>query len=508
MIFIKRISVCLAVILLLGIIITSCAGDGNNNANQTEPQNNQEADNSNGDSVNADIETEATTEKILPNVPDDRDFGGYEFTFLGNGTAYNSYWYSKDIYVEEENGDTINDAVYARNRAIEEKYNITIKGVFTGTQYNDAKKSISSGDNTYDAFTVPLQGATASLAQEGMLMDLKQVPYIDLEKPWWDQRANEQLSINHKLMFTISDLLIIDKDALFIFLFNKDIIQELALEDPYTLVKNGTWTIDKMWDMAKDMPRDVNGDGIMDDQDAYRLLLANHTMHGNVVSSGQMVINKDENDLPTLNITHPMIHASTEKWLEIIGDSENTWVANLWESRHADIWMYQLEMLSEKRGLWVYAGMDRVTTLRTFDFNFGILPNPKFDENQQDYYNHVHAWCTTAVSVPVSSEDPERTGMILEALTGESYYTLRPAYYDVSLKTKFMRDDESGEMLDLIFNTRCYDLGHVYNWGGVFDLFFNLPRGKNQEFVSGYERILPKIESDMQKAIDNFLEAD
>jgi len=258
------------------------------------------------------------------------------------------------------------------------------------------------------------------------------------------------------------------------------------------------------------MPRDVNGDGIMDDHDAYRLLTAYHTMHGNVVSSGQMVITKDENDLPMINITHPMIHASTEKWLEITIDSANTWIANdaKWNNRHTDIWMYQLEVLADKRGLWLYAGMDRVTTLRTFDFNFGILPNPKFDENQSDYYNHVHAWCTTAVSIPVSSENPERTGMILEALTGESYYTLRPAYYDVSLKTKFMRDDESGEMLDLIFRTRCYDLGHVYNWGGVFDMFFNLPIARNQEFVSAYERILPKIESDMQKAIDNFLELD
>ena len=509
MIFIKRIisfSECLAFILLFAILLAlgSCAGDNGNTANQTEPQDNQAADSSGGDS---DSGLEDATEKILPNVPDDRDFGGYEFTFLGNGTAYNSYWYSKDIYVEEETGDTINDAVYARNRAIEEKYNITIKGVFTGTQYNDAKKSINSGDGTYDAFTVPLQGATASLAQEGLLMDLKKAPYIDLDKPWWDQRANEQLSINHKLMFTISDLLIIDKDALFIFLFNKDVIQEHGLEDPYQLVKKGTWTIDKMWDMAKGLPKDVDGNGILDDKDAYRLLLANHTMHGNVVSSGQLVITKDQNDLPELNIAHPLIQASTERWLEIINDKENTWVANVWASRHADIWMYQLEVLSEKRGLWLYAGMDRVTTLRTFDFNFGILPNPKFDETQTDYYNHVHAWCTTAVSIPITS-DPERTGMVLEALTGESYYTLRPAYYDVSLKTKFMRDDESGEMLDLIFDTRCYDLGHVYNWGGVFDLFVSLPTQKNKEFVSSYERILPKIEADMQKAIDNFLEAD
>ncbi|MCL1858515.1 MAG: hypothetical protein FWF92_04705 [Oscillospiraceae bacterium] len=498
----KKICLLLAFILFLSLLLISCGGNTEENKNIT-PKEAQDI-NANNEIV-LDEETEPVTEKLLPNVPDDKDFDGYEFMILGNSTAYNTYWYSKDLYVEDENGDAINDAVYYRNRAIEEKYNIKINAKLSGSQYNDAKKSINSGDGTYDVFSVPLQGATAMLAQDGSLLDLKKVPYIDLDKPWWDQRANEQLSIGHKLMFTISDLLIIDKDALFIFLFNKDVIQEQGLEDPYKLVRDGKWTIDKMWDMAKDMPKDVNGDGKMDDLDAYRMLTAAHTIHGNVVGSGHFVITKDADDMPVLNITDPMIQASYEKWLNMMLDRNSTWVAQDWDSRHTDIWMYQLEVLSEKRGLWLYAGMDRVTTLRTFDFNFGILPNPKFDENQTDYYNHVHAWCTTAISIPVTS-DPERTGMILEALTAESYYTLRPAYYDVSLKTKFMRDDESGEMLDLIFKTRCYDLGHVYNWGGLFDMFCNLPQQKNNDFVSGFEKIMPKIERDMEKAIENFLE--
>jgi len=496
----KKIFVFFMILVLLVLFLTSCSDNKNNaNENQANPQNNQNENNL-GDGAN---ESDGVVERIQPNVPDDRDFGGYEFTILANSKAYQAYWYSKDIFVEEENGELINDAVYSRNRAIEEKYNIVINGIFSGNQYNDANRSILAGDNVYDMYTVPLQGATARLAQEGKLLNLKDVPYIDLEKPWWDQKANEQLSINRKLMFTISDLLIIDKDALFIFLFNKDVIQEFGMDDPYQLVKNGKWTIDKMWEMAKQVSKDVDGDGTMQDTDAYGLLTAGHTMHGNVVSSGHFVITKDKDDLPVLNIKDPMIEASYAKWIEIINDRSNTWVAQDWDSRHSDIWMYQLEVLNDKRGLWLYAGMDRVTTLRNFECNFGILPNPKYNEAQKEYYNAVHAWCTTAISIPITS-DAERTGMILEALTAESYYTLRPAYYDVSLKTKFMRDDESGEMLDLIFRTRCYDLGHVYNWGGIFDMFGTITLQKNKDFVSAYEKILARVEKDMQKAIDNF----
>ena len=491
---------CLLLILALIFLLASCGENADNQTREQSPAENQESDNTNGDSDNP----ESAAERIPANVPG-RDFDGYEFTILANSTAYNPYWYSKDIWVEEETGDLINDAVYTRNRAVEERFNIEIMGIFSGNQFNDARRSILANDNNYDMHTVPLQGATAQLAQQGLLLDLKNVPFIDLEKPWWDQKANEQLSISHRVMFTISDLLIIDKDALFIFLFNKDVIQELGLEDPYQLVKNGAWTIDKMWEMAQLNSRDINGDGIMDDTDSYGLLTAGHTIHGNVVSSGHFVITKDKDDLPVLNITHPIIQATIEKWLDMKNDRSNTWIAQDWDSRHADIWLYQLDVLSEGRGMFLYAGMDRVTTLRTFDFNFGILPNPKFDESQDEYFNHVHAWCTTAISIPVTS-DPERTGIILEALTAESYYTLRPAYYEVSLMTKFLRDDESGEMLDLIFSTRCYDLGHVYNWGGVFDMFSSLPLQSNQQFVSAYERIMPRIEADMQAAIEMFLE--
>ena len=488
-------------VLLLSVVLFSCAANNNSSGS------NGSGGGADDQNARDDSENGKDTEIIKPDVPDEWDFEGYEFMILANGKEYNSYWYSKDIYAEEETGDLINDAVYTRNRKIEEKYNVSIKGTFAGNQYNEASKDILSGNNVYDMYTVPLQGATAQLAQGNMLTDLKTIPYIDLKKPWWDQRANQQLSINNKLMFTISDLLIIDKDALFIFFFNKDVIDDYNMENPYQIVAEDKWTIDKMWDMAKVISRDINGDGVMDDADAYGLLTAGHTIHGNIVSSGHFVISKNNNDLPVLNIKDPVIQSSYEKWISIINDRSNTWVAQDWASKHTDIWMYQLDVLNEKRGLWLYAGMDRVTTLRVFECNFGILPNPKYDESQSEYYNHVHAWCTTAISVPITS-DLERTGMILEALTAESYYTLRPAYYDVSLKNKFMRDNESGEMLDLIFMTRCYDLGHVYNWGGIFDMFHDLPLQKNQDFVSAYEKILPKVEADMQKSIDDMTRAE
>jgi len=499
----EKICLILAVILFAGLFFVSCGGSDNNTGVKPTDSQDENADGS-PDPV------EPVTERILPDVPDDKDYGGYEFNIIANDKAWNEHWYSRDIYVESENGDTIDDAVYYRNRAIEEKYNITIKGIFSANQLGDSRKSIKAGDNTYDVLSIPLQGSTSALAQEGMLLDLKKVPYIDLEKPWWDQRANRQLSIGNKLLYSISDLLIIDKDALFIFLFSKDIIREQGFEDPYQLVRDGKWTVDKMWDMAKAVTQDLNGDGVMDDSDKYGLITQTHTIHGNVVGCGHFIITKDNDDIPVLNIADPVIFASFEKWINIMNDRVNTIVAQDWQNKYTGyaIWDQQLDMLIEKRALWLYTGMNRVTMLREAECNFGILPDPKHDESQSEYHNAVYAGCTTAVSIPITAPDVERTGMILEALTAESYYTLRPAYYDISLKSKLMRDDESGEMLDLIFATRCYDLGQVYNWGGVFDMFADLAYKKSTDFISAYEKIMPRVEKDMQKALNNFDEID
>ena len=442
-------------------------------------------------------------ERLFANVPD-RDFEGHEFVILANSAEWNPHWYSRDICAEELTGEAINDAVYHRNRAVEERFNIIIRGEFSANQSNDARTSIMAGDNAYDMFTIALQTHTAPLAQEGLLLDLRNVPYVDLVKPWWDQRANEQLSIGNRLFFTISDLLIIDKDALFIFLFNKDVQREHGLDDPYQLVRDGRWTVDTMWDMARSVSADLNGDGIMDRNDRFGLLMAGHTIHGNVVGSGHFIITKDSSDMPILNISHPMMLESFDKWIEIMSDTLNTGVTQDLHNS-ADIWLDELVMFSEGRGLFLYTGMNRVTLARAMDFNFGILPNPKLNEAQTDFYNHVHAWCTTAIAIPITS-DLERTGIILEALTAESFYTLRPAYYDISLVNQLLRDEESEEMLDLIFATRAFDLGHVFNWGGAFDMFFDLGLNKNPNFVSAYERILARIERDMQATIDLFMD--
>ena len=112
--------------------------------------------------------------------------------------------------------------------------------------------------------------------------------------------------------------------------------------------------------------------------------------------------------------------------------------------------------------------------------------------------------CTSSVAIPVTVPDRERTGIITEALCAESQYTLLPAYYDISLKTKFARDDESSEMLDLIFANRLYDIGHIYDWGNITSFFYDTFHKGTNTIASFWEKNEAKITNALEKTIDKF----
>ena len=449
-------------------------------------------------------------EPVNPRIPDDLpdcDFGRYEFTIIFASGRYNdSYWDMRDIVADEETGDIINDAVYRRNRTVEEKYNIKIRGVYSDDPYRNINNNVKAGINEFDLVALPMQNLTAQLLQEGYLVDLYNIPYIDFSKPWWDKNAIQQLSFGHKLYFTPNALLTSDKDALSVFLFNKERTMIYGLEDPYQLVMNGLWTIDKMREMAISASNDLNGDGIMDENDSFGLLVDGYKLYDNILGSGHYMAAKDANDFPVNNIQDPVIHTSFDKWINIYNNNERyTTFIQPDTERRMD--MFATGTPLEGRALFMYESMFYIPTLRSLETDFGILPNPKLDTAQEKYYTPVNTQHASAISIPVTNGDLERTGIILEALTAESYYTLLPAYYNAMLSGRYYWDDQSGDMLDILLNYKCYDLADVYGWGyEIKNRLLNMPFDNDNDFVSVCEKYSQKMNAAMTKAIDMFKE--
>ena len=148
-----------------------------------------------------------------------------------------------------------------------------------------------------------------------------------------------------------------------------------------------------------------------------------------------------------------------------------------------------------------------IKKLRQYDDaeEFGIVPLPLLTEDQDDYYTHCSARMAYGVVIPVSlsKEEAEFSAFMIEAMAFGGMKYITPAYYDTTLKYRDLRDDESVEMLDLIFDNVVYDLGVIYDFGGISSMLTTLMTNNSTAVVSEYE----KNASVIQTAIDNCLES-
>jgi hypothetical protein len=439
--------------------------------------------------------------ELQPDLPDIK-FNGEDFVFIVRGPSYNE-WKSQDIYVEAQNGEPINDAVYTRNIYLEETYNIKIKEFPAKEVGNEAKKSIAAGSNDYQVVMANTQ-ETSTIASQNYLYNLYDIPNIDLTKVWWDQRSVSQLSIGNKLYFCTGDLSIMVNDATWILMFNKKLIDDYSLESPYTLVSYNKWTIDKMVEMGRVVSSDLNGDGVWKwDKDQYGFVTHESSCEGFFFGSGCNVISKDADDMPYLNMSNDRVISVIEKATPMISDK--TLVVN--GSVQALNPVTQMQPVFQSgRSLFYGEVMQCIIRLRAMEIDFGVLPFPKLDE-QQETYNHFVNLTGAMVSVPLTNPDTDKTGIILEAMAAKSKYTLQKAYYDICLQGKFMRDEESSAMLDIILKTRNYDIGYIYNWGNLFTAFRTCITKGDTDFASKYTKSESAAIKAMNKTVTAWLES-
>jgi len=442
--------------------------------------------------------------RIYPDLPEDMDFDGYNFRILvryfasENHTAY----VARDIFAETATGEPINDAVYARNRYVEEKYNCNITQVLAEDHQSRLTRSVRAGTDDYDLYYTTLNEFSGSITR-GEFINLNEMPYIDLEKPWWDQNAKNSLSISGKLYFTTCDLILLHNDSSSALLFNKALITSYGLEDPYELVASGNWTVDQLINMSKDISHDVNGDGIMDENDMYGFVCYRDASVSIMHSAGGRIAEKDADDLPFLTLNTENAINALEKAFDLMYAPSSFNLHKELESRDPLYYATAERMFMENRALFYWILLHDVEKFRNMDADFGILPVPKLNASQASYGSTVNQYHGQAIAIPVTIENKERNGIILEALTAASKYTLIPEYYERTLQRKISRDNESEGMLDIIFSSHVYDPGYVYNFGNFsWDIIF-MTMSHNRNIISLYERGEPRAARDIERLVSS-----
>ena len=458
---------------------------------------------------NAPIGSEAAAETEAPDMLDarksvsdglpEKDYGGKEFRVL-------TYDYVKADFVTDggETGALINDVTYRRNRDVEDRFHVTLKAdgdKGLGDVSSMIKRAVTAGEDAFDLISQHMI-ETANIAVSGMYLDWGEIPYVDPQKPWWNQSAYENLSINGKSYLLTGAISPAGLGGYYCVYMNKRLGADYDLnESIYQTVLDGKFTIDVYRSLIKDVYKDINGNGTVDEGDQFGLA-AQVTSYATpfAYAFGEITVKHDKDGMPYLDMDADKWSAMVEKVYDLFYGGNDTITTDGW-SLHSDTFL-------DSRALFMN-GVFLHSYQRFTDFkdDYAILPYPKWNEAQAEYYTMTDGSSPLA-SIPVTCGDVEYAGIITEALAAEAWKTIIPTVYDVALKVRGARDETSMTVIDIIERGCVFDFGFVFSGNnGMGATFSSLMGSKKKDFASYYEKNKKSWDKKIQNVIDSYNES-
>lgn len=442
-------------------------------------------------------ETEAETEKIYPEYTD--TFDGADFSILYYDAVAACGWGNTipcDIAVEELTGDALSDAIYYRNAAMEERYNIKFRteSITDSSKCTPIQEQVISGSAEYDA-CFPAWNSLYNMVINGYLTDLE--PIFDFSMPWYDAKARNAFSILGKSYATISDLTYMDKMLSIVILYNKQMAEDYALGDLYQTVLDGSWTFDLMKEMCQKVSTDLNGDGQMTKEDRFGIINQNDGVYQLYQSAGQQFCTLNEEGIPQLSIDNEQAVSVFQQVYDFLGDT------NIFFNRQTQgvDTIGVCNMFANNQALFIMRQIQAAFELRTMEADFGIIPTPKVLEDQEDYYTSIGYTVTLSEAIPSVVKDLRMSAVVLDTMAAESYYSVNEALYEKILGGKIVRDETSRKNLDIILENRVYDPGCVYNFGNVTYTMMEWQKGSDQ-VASMIAGITKRVNKEIEKFVD------
>ena len=411
---------------------------------------------------------ESTTEdnsKSSDDLPE-RNFNGETLTFL----VREELGYEFDA---DQTGDVVDDAVFNRNQKLNDRFNVNLEYIKTPGLW--ASKSdyqglitsaVMAGDDTYDIITGQ-SNIVLPLAVQGIYHDLASAEYIDFDKPYWKSGYHENAMINGHLYSLMGDYARSTLTASNVIFFNSKLFEDYNLETPYALVKSGKWTLDKFLELASGFRYDLNGDGAIGEDDLIGIITNTNGINPLQYSTGCSITKRQDDGTQVFDFP-------SEKAVDVfdkVFDFCNSESARVEGSMQID---EIAENFMNQRSAFTSGMLSIVEQLRDMKTDFGIVPYPKYNEDQENYITSVLRTVTVA-SIPTTVTDPGKCTFILEAMAADGYNNIIPAYYEVALKGKYTRDEDTAEMLDIISTTTFFSFADVFyaELGGNSDILTN-----------------------------------
>ncbi|MDD4773380.1 MAG: hypothetical protein PHZ09_07220 [Eubacteriales bacterium] len=412
------------------------------------------------------VTTEPVTEPQLKDNLPESDFNGYEFRIL----AFNEV-NIKTIFTEEMDGNLVNDAVFEKLRAVEDRFNVNIL-LADGSDYQSTadeagtvRREILANSDSFDI----VQGhdiTMANLSLEDYFIDVMTIPYLDFEQIWWPSSTIESMTVAGQMYLMSNNISYFNLGETRVIFFNKSNFDNLNITYPYEDVYNKKWTLDIMTGYAKQAYNDINGNGMTDAEDHFGFVNPRYYYCWLEPFQVEPYVKDAEGNL-FYEFNLERIQTITENFYNLLFGGFGYLGA---DNDEPDV------IFSEGRSMFIYKSLKTaVTTYSHSDVIYGILPMPMLDESEGEYFGG----CTDRpIAVPITITDLERTGIIIEALNFESYKNVFPAYYEIALKSRYADQSDDANMIDIVHENVIMSFTYLFGnyasaYNNMFETLFN-----------------------------------
>ena len=389
-------------------------------------------------------------------------------------------WADTPFSAEELMGESLNDALYTRDLRLQELLGIKIEEIRDTASNIDTAvaKSVMAQDGAYQA-VINMMRCVGSYAQHQYAEDMSTYDGLQFNKPWWNTEMIDSYNFGNKIYVLFGDFHIGWATSHYIIGFSKSLVANNNLEDPYTLIDRNEWTWDKMYEMMNVVAHDVNGDGkYTTENDVYGIGHFNNAPKCFIMSANVSLLSYDAEGIPSFTAhTNEKYLAAWEKMITYFASDARLVSMPGIEgySKISGSTDGYKTLFSEGRLLFYDEVIGTLRDQRDSAHEYGIVPHPKYEASQSDYYSPVNPDAMTMI-IPYGDTQREMTATVLENLCAYSHYEVMPVFVETTLHYKFAQDAKSIEVLNTVLESNMFDISFSYNWGEIAGTLDNLAK--------------------------------
>lgn len=468
-----------------------------------------------------------TTDPTTPGSSDQPTGDGIDYITQVEVENFNNAWITilcredkeYEMYTEEDAAALVDQAVYARNNRVADLFKVQIEthpvaGTWEQQQtyIQVLAQSVSAGDDAYQIAATHMAYNSRLTIQE-QYYDLRSLGNaINLDAPWWSASFNENCTVYDKLFFTTGDLALTMWEGMYAVYFNRKLATDYGIGNLYQMVRDKEWTLEALTELTAGLYQD-NGDDNMGPEDTYGLLINRHAMRvflttcqlpicQRTTDGGYKLVLMDEDHIDKTTTVYDALY-------DLIYENDGTYDSKLTDGDYTEM----NEIFTAGRSLFMTGELRITPALRAADMEFGILPFPKYDEEQEEYYAHTYDGLSS-FAIPLSAKDPAMCAKILDAMGAENKTSVIPAYNEIVLDGRVAQDGDSREMLGIIRENLYFDFGYAYSpaigngvsgvSGGPFALYGDALRRGSESFISEWDAVSTPLATGLENVLAKF----